>query len=60
MKNVAASVRARLMNLSRASDRPFQEVLAERETAARARRIAELHALQSLQKEQDLERDCRF
>ena len=27
MKNVAASVRARLMNLSRASDRPFQEVL---------------------------------
>lgn len=27
MKNVAASVRARLMNLSRESDRPFQEVL---------------------------------
>ena len=27
MKNVAASVRARLMNLSRVSDRPFQEVL---------------------------------
>lgn len=27
MKNVAASARARLMNLSRESDRPFQEVL---------------------------------